>query len=301
MKKSKKYISIIIPALALLFISSGLFFSSNLIVSASDENTGDTTTKTVSDSITVNVEDPDDGDDGDDGDEEPECSQKTYKCEKGNATNMKTTEGQNQFVYIWNCELDGETKGCADPMPTCGDFSYNEGSNWTGGCDGGYTAEKKYDKESNTYTWQCRGSLGDPIKECSYKPKDGQCKYIEDYYPRSGSYDPRKIFLCEGEGVKSINHRVDNEKEIVYWDCPGEEGERRIIVVNLFTLQRYVEMSPGNVSKEFLLKEVSTIGLMKLSKAGNVRGLTEELQMGCIKIFQHVIQMMMVVMITVGI
>ena len=271
MKKSKKYISIIIPLAIFLFV--GLVSIPDLVSSDMNKDecveycyengteyccsyggggidgTGDTgdntttdgittdgittggtttgtTTKTVSDSITVNVEDPgnDDDDDDDDDDESPMCSQKTYQCEKGTATNKKTTEGPNQFVYIWNCELDGETKGCADPMPTCGDFSYNDGSNWTGGCDGGYTAEKKYDKESNTYTWQCRGSLGDPIQECSYKPKDGQCKYIEDYYPRSGSYDPRKIFLCEGEGVKSINHRVDNEKEIVYWDCPGEEG-----------------------------------------------------------------------------
>ena len=295
MKKSKKYISIIIPALALLFISSGLFFSSNLIVSASkeddtlkysvneedipgttgtaggipgtfrgggssddstnddytgDENTGDTTTKTVSDSITVNVEDPgNDDDDDDDDDESPMCSQKTYQCERGNATNKKTTEGQNQFVYIWNCELDGETKGCEDPTPTCGDFSYNEGSNWTGGCDGGYTAEKKYDKESNTYTWQCRGSLGDPIKECSYKPKDGQCKYIEDYYPGSGSYDPRKIFLCEGEGVKSINHRVDNEKEIVYWDCPGEEGGKTDNCSKLIYASAICGDEPGECSK----------------------------------------------------
>ena len=287
MKKSKKYISIIIPALALLFISSGLFFSSNLIVSArvedntlqysinedvpgttgtaggipgtfrgggssddstnddytGDENTGDTATKTVSDSITVLVEDPDDDD------EKPVCSQNTYQCERGNATNKKTTEGPNQFVYIWNCELDGETKGCADPMPTCGDFSYNDGSNWTGGCDGGYTAEKNYNKESNTYTWQCRGSLGDPIRECSHKPKDGLCKYIEDYYPRSGSYNPSKIFLCEGEGVKSINHRVDNEKEIVYWDCPGEEGGKTDNCSKLIYASAICGDEPGECSK----------------------------------------------------
>ena len=288
MKKSKKYISIIIPALALLFISSGLFFSSNLIVSAreeddtlkysvneqdipgtrgtaggipgtfrgggssddstnddytGDENTGDTTTKTVSDSITVLVEDPGDGD------EKPVCSQNTNQCEKGTATNKKTTEGPNQFVYIWNCELNGETKGCEDPMPTCGDFSYNDGSNWTGGCDGGDTAEKKYDKESNTYTWQCRGSLGDPIRECSHKPKDGQCKYIEDYYPRSGSYNPSKIFLCEGEGVKSINHRVDNEKEIVYWDCPGEEGGKTDNCSKLIYASAICGDEPGECSK----------------------------------------------------
>lgn len=264
MKKSKKYISIIIPALALLFISFGLFFSSNLIVNAreedntleysvneedvpgttgtaggttgtvpedgssddstndddtGDENTGDTATKTVSDSITVLVEDPGDGDEND---EKPVCSKKTYQCEKGEAIDKKTTEGDNQFVYIWDCELNGETKGCADPRPTCGDFSYNDGSNWTGGCDGGYTAEKKYDKESNTYTWECRGTEGDPIKECSHKPKDGQCKYIEDYYPRGGSYDPTKIFLCE-DG-KSKNHSVDQEVGVAKWLCPGEEG-----------------------------------------------------------------------------
>ncbi|HPK13983.1 MAG TPA: hypothetical protein PLB93_00495, partial [Candidatus Paceibacterota bacterium] len=291
MKKSKKYISIILPLIIFLFV--GLVSIPDLVSSDMNKDecieycydngteyccsyggggidgtghtdgtttdstttggttTGgttieDTTTKTVSDSITVLVEDP--GDD-DENDEKPVCSQKTYQCEKGTPVNKKTTEGPNQFVYIWDCELNGEAKGCADPRPTCGDFSYKDGSNWIGGCDGGYTAEKKYDKESNTYTWECRGSLGDPIQECSYKPKDGQCKYIEDYYPRSGSYDPRKIFLCEGEGVKSINHRVDNEKEIVYWDCPGEEGGKTDNCSKLIYASAICGDEPGECSK----------------------------------------------------
>lgn len=233
MKKSKKYISIIIPLLVLLFVSFGLFFSSKLIASAREDNELQyySVTDTTSGGGTTGTV-PEGGSSSDDG------------------TNDDYTGDENTGDATTKTVSDSITVLVDDhPRPTCGDFSYNDGSNWAGGCDGGYTAEKKYDKESNTYTWQCRGSLGDPIQECSYKPKDGQCKYIEDYYPRSGSYDPRKIFLCEGEGVKSINHRVDNEKEIVYWDCPGEEGGKTDNCSKLIYASAICGDEPGECSK----------------------------------------------------